>query len=208
MSSPSVLNRSNSAADRSTANKLAVAVLDRRVPITIFVFIALLVVDFISRVDPRNLANLSDYHVLFGLGLVLSGLALRTWAAGTLHKRTQLATTGPYAVVRHPLYIGSFLMMLGFGALIDDRRNIWFVLAPILVLYIFRALQEERIISAAFPGQWPAYAERVPRFLPRRLPGQMFAVWDLRQWLNNREYQAVGSVLLGLCAVQFWHLML
>jgi protein-S-isoprenylcysteine O-methyltransferase Ste14 len=205
----SVLNRpANSTPHRSPANKLAAAVLDRRVPITIFVFVALLITDFINRVDPRNITNLKDYHVLFGLGLVLSGLALRSWAAGTLHKRTQLAKTGPYALVRHPLYLGSFLMMLGFGALIDDRRNIWFVLVPILVLYIFRALQEEKLISAAFPDQWPAYAERVPRFLPRRLPAQMFADWELSQWRNNREYQAVGSVLLGLCAIQIWHMML
>ena len=91
-------------------------VLHRRVRITAFVFIALLLEDVITRTAPHDLANFHDYRVLLGLGLVFSGLALRSWAAGTLHKRTQLATSGPYALVRHPLYIGSLFMMLGFCA--------------------------------------------------------------------------------------------
>jgi protein-S-isoprenylcysteine O-methyltransferase Ste14 len=181
--------------------------LHRRVRITAIVFVALLVEDMWERVDPHNLANLGDYKVLLGLGLVFSGLALRTWAAGTLHKRTQLATTGPYQLFRHPLYIGSFLMMLGFCFLVDDRENIWFVLGPILFLYVLRALHEEKIIAAVFPDQWPAYAQKVPRFIPRRLPTEMFTDWNFSQWINNREYQAVSAVLLGLVAVQVWHLI-
>jgi protein-S-isoprenylcysteine O-methyltransferase Ste14 len=159
----------------------------------------------VSRINPHNLTNLTDYRVLLGLGLVFAGLALRSWAAGTLHKRTQLATSGPYGVVRHPLYIGSLLMMLGFCTLVDDAENIWFVLGPILLLYILRALHEEKIISADFPDQWPAYAQQVPRFIPRRLPTNMFGDWRLSQWIKNREYQAVSAVLLGLAAVQVWH---
>ena len=188
--------------------RFVMMVLHRRVRITVFVFIALLLEDVITRTDPHNLTNFRDYRVLLGLGLVFSGLALRSWAAGTLHKRKRLATSGPYALVRHPLYIGSFFMMLGFCALVNDEENIWFVLGPILLLYIFRALHEEKSISAAFPEQWPAYAKKVPRFIPKRLPTQMFANWNLSQWLKNREYQAVSAVLLGLVAVQVWHLML
>ncbi len=194
--------------DETLWQKFIKFLLHRRVPITAFVFIALIVEDVISRVRPHSLLNFRDYYALLGLGLVFSGLGLRSWAAGTLHKRTQLATSGPYGLFRHPLYIGSLFMMLGFCTLIGDKENIWFVLGPILLLYILRANHEEKIISAAFPEQWPAYADKVPRFIPRKLPTQVFADWSLGQWLNNREYQAVSAVLLGLVALQGWHMML
>lgn len=187
--------------------KLHSFLLHRRVRITAVVFFVLLAEDVFEGHDPRNLINLGDYRVLLGLGLVFSGLTLRSWAAGTLHKRTQLATTGPYQLLRHPLYVGSFFMMMGFCFLVDDEENIWFVLGPILLLYVLRALHEEKTISRAFQDQWPAYAKAVPRFIPRRLPQEMFTNWNLSQWIHNREYQAVSAVLLGLVAVQAWHII-
>lgn len=179
----------------------------RRVPLTVFLFALLLLEDVVNRVNPRNLANLADYKVLVGLGLVFCGTGLRSWAAGTLHKRRVLTTSGPYGLVRHPLYIGSFMMMLGFCTLIDDAENIWFVLGPVLALYIYRALTEERTLAAAFPDQWAEFERKVPRFFPRRLPKQPIATWSLNQWIKNREYQALSAVLLGLVALQVWQIV-
>ena len=73
---------------------------------------------------------------------------------------------------------------------------------------VLRALHEEKQIAAAFPDQWPAYVKEVPRFIPRRLPTEMFVDWNFSQWLKNREYQAFCAVLFGLVALQVWHLML
>jgi protein-S-isoprenylcysteine O-methyltransferase Ste14 len=188
----------------SLGQKILAFFLKRRVRLTAILFVVLLAEDMWERVVPRNLENLSDFKVLLGLALVLTGLAVRSWAAGTLHKRTQLTTSGPYGLVRHPLYIGSFMMMLGFCTLIDDPENIWFVLGPVLFLYILRALHEEKILGADFVDQWRDYTRRVPRFFPRRIPTQPFASWSFDQWLKNREYQAVGAVFLGLLALQVW----
>jgi protein-S-isoprenylcysteine O-methyltransferase Ste14 len=193
--------------EESWWQKFVSMLLHRRVRITAIIFIALLAEDVIDHVDPHNLMNFRDYKVVSGLGLVFAGLALRSWAAGTLHKRTQLATSGPYELVRHPLYIGSFLMMLGFCLLVDDRENIWFVLGPILFLYILRALNEEKYLARAFPDEWPIFSGSVPRFIPRRLPTTWFNDWSLSQWTKNREYQALSAVLLGLVAIQIWHVM-
>jgi protein-S-isoprenylcysteine O-methyltransferase Ste14 len=184
--------------------KFLAFVVHRRVRLTAILFVLLLIEDVWNHTDPHNLTNLTDYKVLLGLGLVLSGLALRSWAAGTLHKRTQLTMSGPYGLVRHPLYIGSFMMMVGFCQLIDDKENIWFVMGPVLALYVYRAIHEERFLAAAFPDQWVEFARKVPRFFPRRLPTRLFSTWDLKQWINNREYQAVTAVLLGLIALQIW----
>jgi protein-S-isoprenylcysteine O-methyltransferase Ste14 len=179
----------------------------RRVRITAILFVLLMVEDVWNRVDPHNLTNFTDYKVLLGLGLVFCGVGLRSWAAGTLHKRTELTTSGPYGLVRHPLYIGSFMMMVGFCELVDDAENIWFVLGPVLALYIYRALNEEKTLAAAFPDQWPEFARKVPRFFPRRLPKQLFSTWSLKQWIKNREYQAFFAALLGLVALQIWQMM-
>lgn len=179
----------------------------RRVRITVALFSVLILEDLVERVQPHSLANVGDIYSLIGLGLIMSGLALRSVAAGILHKRTQLTTTGPYGFVRHPLYIGSFMMMLGFCALIDDSENLWFVLGPMLALYIYRTLLEERTLSAEFGDQWDQYAKTVPRFIPRRWPKNSFATWKLDQWLRNREYNAVSAVFVGLVAVQIWRLI-
>lgn len=184
--------------------KFLAFVIHRRVRITAIMFVLLLIEDVWNRTDPHNLTNLTDYKVLLGLGLVFSGLALRSWAAGTLHKRTELTMSGPYGLVRHPLYTGSFMMMVGFCQLIDDRENIWFVMGPILALYIYRAINEEKFLANKFPNQWADFARKVPRFFPRRLPKQLFSTWDLKQWIHNREYQAVSAVVLGLIALQIW----
>jgi protein-S-isoprenylcysteine O-methyltransferase Ste14 len=187
--------------------KLYAFLIHRRIPITGFLFVVLILEDVWERTSPHNLTNLTDYKVLLGLGLVLCGLALRSWAAGTLHKRRVLTTSGPYGLVRHPLYIGSFMMMIGFCVLIDDAENIYFVLGPVLAIYLARALNEEKNLAAAFPEQWTEFARKVPRLLPRHLPKEAFSSWSLKQWINNREYQAVSATILGLVALQIWQML-
>ncbi|HEU4837195.1 MAG TPA: methyltransferase, partial [Pyrinomonadaceae bacterium] len=61
---------------------------------------------FFARPTPRAL--------LIGASVSVLGLALRAWAAGHIRKNAQLATSGPYAFTRNPLYLGSFLLGLGF----------------------------------------------------------------------------------------------
>ena len=66
-----------------------------------------------------------------GLSLVLAGLAIRMWAAGFAGRHTRseqiegskLATTGPYAHLRNPIYLGSALLGVGMVLLIGDRRR-------------------------------------------------------------------------------------
>ncbi len=186
--------------------KFVVFLLQRRVRITAFIFIVLIVEDVLTRVQPHSLVDLRNYQVLGGLSLVFVGLGLRTWAAGTLQKRKQLAMSGPYQLVRHPLYVGSYLMMVGFCLLIGDLENLLVVFGPILFLYILRAVSEEKYLAKLFPDQWPEFVCRVPRFIPRRLPTAMFHDWSLAQWLKNREYNAFGAALLGLVAIQAWHI--
>ena len=52
---------------------------------------------------------------LLGIGLAFLGMLLRAWATGHVRKNDQLAVAGPYAFTRHPLYLGSFVIGVGFS---------------------------------------------------------------------------------------------
>jgi protein-S-isoprenylcysteine O-methyltransferase Ste14 len=201
------------AAPHARANDLTVfqrftrLVVRRRVPISVVLFTALVAIDlFVLESRPRSVLNLADPFVAGGLLLVIGGLVVRTWAAGTLRKRRELATTGPYAWIRHPLYFGSFLMMVGFGILIHDPLTLWVVVGPVAWLYWQAVKSEEKQIAKLFPAQWPAYAASVPRFFPRRLMTPQLADWSLAQWLRNSEYQAWISSAIAIIGIQIWYL--
>ena len=52
--------------------------------------------------------------IVVGLLVVAAGEAVRIWAAGHLYKNERVVTSGPYAYVKNPLYLGTFLIMVGF----------------------------------------------------------------------------------------------
>ncbi len=139
--------------------------------------------------------------------LVASGLGLRSWSAGTLNKSRELTTVGPYALVRNPLYVGSFLMMIGFCLLCRDWLMLAFVAGPLAMLYWYQVRFEEQSLKHLFPNQWSDYVDSTPRFFPSRLSGQVMAGWSLAEWLRNREYKAIAASSLGLVAVWMWFLM-
>ncbi len=133
------------------------------------------------------LARPTDLTDAWGLVPILAGLALRTWALGHLRRNTTLCTSGPYAYVRHPLYLGSFIILMGY---LFMTNNIYLVAAAVIVtagIYAATVRAEERGLAAAFPQQFETYRQAVPALLPRftvyRLRRQKFS-WQLA--LNNR----------------------
>jgi protein-S-isoprenylcysteine O-methyltransferase Ste14 len=107
----------------------------RRVPLSILLFAAMLTFDLYRGVQPGNLFDLRD-PVAVGAGLLaLLGVALRSWAAGILHKGTEITTVGPYRMIRNPLYAGSFLMMIGFTTLIATPLTLLIVMGPVMLIY-------------------------------------------------------------------------
>jgi protein-S-isoprenylcysteine O-methyltransferase Ste14 len=82
-------------------------------------------------------------------------------------RRHELATTGPYRVVRHPQYIGFVAIMAGF--LLQWPTLLTLAMFPVLVvMYVRLAISEERDSEAAFGEAWQRYAAITPRFIPRR----------------------------------------
>ncbi|MCB1930119.1 MAG: isoprenylcysteine carboxylmethyltransferase family protein [Rhodocyclaceae bacterium] len=83
----------------------------------------------------------------------------------------QLATTGPYARLRHPQYLGFIAIMVGF--LLQWPTLTTLTMFPVLVVvYLRLARREDAEAAAAFGAAWTAYATRTPAFLPRWSRGQ------------------------------------
>lgn len=138
---------------------------------------------------------------------MISGLALRTWAASILQKGIVLATDGPYQSCRHPLYLGSFLVILGYCLLIADWLAAIVLLLTIAVTYPLTIVKEKRQNASRFGESWDGYARATNRFLPRRLPQSMGPV-SVRRWIENREYRALLTSLAGLVLIKIWRTIL
>jgi len=195
---------SSSAAPTTLGGRLVDLCVRRRVPISIGLFGGLIVLDvFVFRSRPRDILDWTSPLTVAGVALVLVGLFVRTWAAGTLRKQRELATTGAYAFVRHPLYFGSFLMMVGFGTLVHDPITLWVVAGPVAWIYWQAIKSEERQIARLFPKKWPDYAANVGRLMPR-LTLPRFNDWSLKQWVGNSEYRAWLGSAVALAAIKVW----
>ena len=116
----------------------------------------------------RGDPHLNPLHLLsgalVGAGFILLASAWRVLFAA--QQARQLATTGPYARVRHPQYDGFILIMLGF--LLQWPTLLTVAMFPILVwMYVRLARQEEREVRAEFGEAYARYAAATPAFVPR-----------------------------------------
>jgi protein-S-isoprenylcysteine O-methyltransferase Ste14 len=143
------------------------------------------------------LANPLTISLLVGIVFIIPGLMIRALASGYVQKNERLATTGPYAYTRNPLYLGSFIMALGF---VFAARSWWIVAILIVMLvaiYMPVIRAEEAFLAQHFP-EFADYARRVPRLLPTLAPpgkrrGEFS--WDL--YKKHREYNAtLGAVAI------------
>ena len=174
----------------------------RRIAISVVAFASLIGFHLlVLKVPPYHPLIPIQVINLVGTGLILLGLGIRSWAAGMLHKSQEITSVGPYSVVRNPLYLGSFMMMIGFCMLMKDWLSLAFVMGPMAVLYYFQIRVEERNLAAWFRDDWSNYVRRTNRILPGTLSKAILAPWSSRQWARNREYQAVVATLLGLVAL-------
>ena len=121
-------------------------------------------------------------------------------AAGSIHKDRELARTGIYGTIRHPLYLGSFF--LGLGLTVAGGSG-WIVLL-FLVLFVLvyrRTIRvEEGELARRFGSAWEAYRRRVPPFVPlpgRRSPPSSNGSFRSTLYLRNKEWQASLGALVG-----------
>jgi len=157
-----------------------------------------------SRPTPEALAA--------GATVAALGLLLRAWAAGAIRKDEVLTTTGPYAFLRHPLYVGSFLV--GIGLSVAGGHWIWLALVIAFFAAVYRpvVVAERERLTGLFGSRYLEYAEAVPALVPRLTPYRPSAEvtsgaprtgspvtsrgFDWSRYMGHREWEA----LLGTAA--------
>jgi protein-S-isoprenylcysteine O-methyltransferase Ste14 len=109
-----------------------------------------------------------------GLAIFLLGLALAVWARIYLGRNwgmpmsekadPELVTTGPYSVIRHPIYTGIILAMVGTTIAVS-----WYWLIAVAVLgayFVYSAVMEERHMAEVFPDAYPRYRQSTKMLIP------------------------------------------
>jgi len=143
------------------------------------------------------------WSLLAGLALALAGEALRLWASGHIDKTRALATGGPYAHTRNPLYLGSTAMAAGIAVAAATPWAVLAVAAYFLAFYPAVIREESSFLVARFGAEYAAWAAAVPAFWPRARPagprGTRFA-WPRIQ--ANREWRT--AVALPLALLLLW----
>jgi protein-S-isoprenylcysteine O-methyltransferase Ste14 len=162
-------------------------------------FLIVIVFGWFSLPTPQSMA--------IGIPVSLAGLALRAWAAGCLAKNQQLATGGPYAYTRNPLYIGTLLVAAGLAVASRSIGLAALFAAVFLLVYLPVIQNEEQHLRKIFP-EYAAYAERVPALIPRISPACENNLNPFRAglYLKNQEYQAGLGFLAGMLFL-FWKML-
>ncbi len=118
-----------------------------------------------------------------GLGVALAGEAFRLWAAGHLEKSREVTRSGPYRLTRHPLYVGSSIIVVGVVVAANSA-----VVAAIAAIYMGATIAaairtEEAFLRGAFGPTYDEY--RVRRAEPMRRD------FSWTRAMRNREHRAV-----------------
>ncbi len=148
-------------------------------------------------------ARATKLSLIIGLFFCLTGLLLRAWASGHLHKNAFLATSGPYRFSRNPLYLANLIIGLGLVAAANSLLCWLVFLIYFLVFYPATISKEQRRMAELFPLEYGEYERKVPLFFPRlrtSLPPKTRR-FSLALYFQNKEYRAVLAVLI------FWLLL-
>lgn len=149
--------------------------------------------------------------ILAGALIGMVGLWVRARAAGHLHKQQILTVTGPYAFTRNPLYLGSFILMIGAAIAAHSWWSALILLAYFALFYSFVMRREEHELYQHHGEAFQEYARSVPLFFPRPRPTKIASggagAFSFAQYKRNREYRAaIGFLLLLLVFVVIWRL--
>mgnify|MGYP002634418795 FL=1 len=153
--------------------------------------------------------SIFPYASNFAISLILLGLATRMFASGFVLKNKELSTTGPYAFMRHPLYTGNIMILIGLCLI---NGFIWSFVTAFIFLWFYypTAIEyEDRKLKSLFPDTWEEWAFMTPALLPKMdlkdtLNGKIFSKLDLRSWslkkslVTNYEPVIVVYVLVWL----------
>jgi len=143
--------------------------------------------------------------LVVGAVIALIGVLIRAWSTGHIVKNQKLTTTGPYAHTRNPLYLGSFLLALGF-AIAAHWVAVLLVVAFWVAVYGPTIARERDFLRSLYGDSYTEYEANVPAFLPRLtawagpVGADRSGGFSVALYLRHKEWQAG----LGFLTVLAW----
>jgi len=137
-----------------------------------------------------------------GIPISVVGLLLRAWAAGHLAKNQRLATGGPYAYTRNPLYLGTATVAAGLAVAARSTGLSVLFCAVFVLVYLPVIELEEQHLRKIFT-EYADYASRVPRFRPCWPKVSNTQSFQFSLYLRNQEYQALAGFVAGTILLIF-----
>ena len=123
-----------------------------------FAVIFVLLVSLLGAYDPMLF--------IIGGAIAAFGELIRMWASGYVMKNKELATTGPYAYVRHPLYVGNILLLIGFSIASTQWWSFVLMVALLAFYYPPTISYEDNKLRDLFGDEWVAWSNNINALIP------------------------------------------
>ena len=170
-------------------------------------------IPFIFLTDYSSITATNEkIYIIISIVLSLLGFFIRFYTIGTTPKGTSgrntkkqvaevLNSTGIYAIVRHPLYLGNYLIWIGIATFVF---NLLFILLISLIFWIYYErimFAEERFLEKRFGEEYLNWSNRIPAFIPNfSLYKKSLIPFSIKSVLR-REYSGILSCVIGFCFV-------
>jgi protein-S-isoprenylcysteine O-methyltransferase Ste14 len=147
-------------------------------------------------------SNSDDKSIMAGIWFILAGLFLRVWANGYAIKLEKLTTSGPYAFVRHPLYLGTMLLLFGLIIMLKIYY-IGVLLLFIMIAVYYRTIEkEEQMLEQKFKHQYLNYKNKISAIIPTIFLYRKGEKWSFsfKRLIKSQEYKLFLWMLILIIA--------
>ena len=133
-----------------------------------------------------------------GTGIAVLGMVIRMWAAGYVMKNKELATNGPYAYVRHPLYVGNILLLVAYSL----GSSLWwsFVLMAFLLWFYYPPTisYEDNKLRKIFGEDWENWSKNIHALIPTfgKKAGNVTSEWSFKKSLMQNGEPVIVVYLI------------
>lgn len=156
-------------------------------------------------------AKANDIYFWCGVVIILLGLSIRFWASGYIMKSRVLATSGPYAYTRNPLYLGNFILGFGISFISGSFWLVFYYFLAFIILYVGTINEEQASLEEKFGQAYRDYTASVPMFFPSLKPYERSdrSRFSLEQSFKNGEFiRFFGFLLVPITFYLFSSLVL
>lgn len=186
------MSRADKVSDATGLEKLILTLRYHEASRQWFAVLFVLLVSLLGQPEPMLL--------YIGTGIAAVGTLVRLWASGYVMKNKELATTGPYAYVRHPLYVGNILLLVGFSLASSQWWS--FVLMAFLLWFYYppTIAYEDNKLRGIFGEEWENWAKNIHALIPTfgKNAGSVKSAWSFKKSLMQNA-EPVIVVYLIVC---------